>query len=117
MQQVLLVIHVLIAVALIGVILIQRSEGGGLGIGGGGGGGLVSIRGQANLLTRLTAGLAAAFMVTSIVLAIMAGAHRAGSAIVVEQPAPAAPTAPASPTAPAAPAGTAPATPSVPTTE
>ena len=111
MQQVLLVIHVLIAVALIGVILIQRSEGGGLGIGGGGGGGLVSIRGQANLLTRITAGLAAAFMVTSIILAIMAGAHRAGSAIVTEQPA--APTAPAS----TAPASTTPSAPSVPTTE
>ena len=111
MQQVLLVIHVLIAVALIGVILIQRSEGGGLGIGGGGGGGgggLVSIRGQANLLTRITAGLAGAFMVTSIVLAIMAGAHRAGSAIVNEVPA-----APAQ----SAPASTAPAGPSVPTTE
>ncbi|WP_342238122.1 preprotein translocase subunit SecG, partial [Inquilinus sp. OTU3971] len=109
MQQVLLVIHVLIAVSLIGVILIQRSEGGGLGIGGGGGGGgLVSIRGQANLLTRVTAGLAGAFMVTSIVLAIMAGAHRAGSAIVNEVP-----PAPAQ----SAPASTAPAGPSVPTTE
>jgi preprotein translocase subunit SecG len=108
-QQVLLVIHVLIAVSLIGVILIQRSEGGGLGIGGGGGGGgLVSIRGQANLLTRITAGLAGAFMVTSIVLAIMAGAHRAGSAIVNEVP-----TAPTQ----GAPASTAPAGPSVPTTE
>ena len=107
MQQVLLVIHVLIAVSLIGVILIQRSEGGGLGIGGGGGG-LVSIRGQANLLTRVTAGLAGAFMITSIVLAIMAGAHRAGSAIVNEVPA-----APAQ----GAPASTAPAGPSVPTTE
>jgi preprotein translocase subunit SecG len=108
-QQVLLVIHVLIAVSLIGVILIQRSEGGGLGIGGGGGGGgLVSIRGQANLLTRITAGLAGAFMVTSIVLAIMAGAHRAGSAIVNEVP--------AAPTQ-GAPASTAPAGPSVPTTE
>ncbi|MGO4728079.1 MULTISPECIES: preprotein translocase subunit SecG [unclassified Inquilinus] len=106
MQQVLLVIHVLIAISLIGVILIQRSEGGGLGIGGGGGG-LVSIRGQANLLTRATAGLAGAFMVTSIVLAIMAGTHRAGSAIVTEQPA----------STQSAPASTAPAAPTVPTTE
>ncbi len=108
MQQVLLVIHVLIAIGLIGLILIQRSEGGGLGIGGGGGGGLVSIRGQANLLTRATAVLAGLFMVTSIVLAIMAGAHRAGSAIVNEVP--------AAPTQ-GAPASTAPAGPSVPTTE
>jgi preprotein translocase subunit SecG len=105
-QQVLLVIHVLIAISLIGVILIQRSEGGGLGIGGGGGG-LVSIRGQANLLTRVTAGLAGTFMVTSIVLAIMSGSHRAGSAIVTEQPA----------STQSAPASTAPAAPTVPTTE
>ncbi|OWJ68260.1 preprotein translocase subunit SecG [Inquilinus limosus] len=108
MQQVLLVIHVLIAIGLIGVILIQRSEGGGLGIGGGGGGGLVSIRGQANLLTRITAVLAGAFMVTSIVLAIMAGAHRSGSAIVNEV---------TPPPAQGAPASTAPSGPSVPTTE
>lgn len=108
MQQVLLVIHVLIAVALIGVILIQRSEGGGLGIGGGGGGGLVSIRGQANLLTRVTAILAGAFMVTSIVLAILAGAHRNPDAIITGTPEVPAQSAPA----PAAPAG-----PSVPTTE
>lgn len=107
MQQVLLVVHVLIAVALIGLILIQRSEGGGLGIGGGGGGGLVSIRGQANLLTRATAVLAGLFMATSIVLAILAGAHRTDSAIVTEQPVP----------AQSVPASTAPAAPSVPTTE
>ena len=55
------------------VVLLQRSEGGGLGIGGGGSGaGLVSIRGTANLLTRATAVLAACFMLTSITLAILA---------------------------------------------
>ena len=70
MQAVLIVIHLMIVLAIIGLVLLQRSEGGGLGIGGGGGGGLVSIRGQANLLTRITAGLAGAFMITSIVLAI-----------------------------------------------
>ena len=58
------------AVALIGVVLIQRSEGGGLGIGSSGGmGGFMSARGTGNLLTRMTAILAALFMVTSVVLA------------------------------------------------
>lgn len=69
----LLVIHILIAVALIGVVLLQRSEGGALGIGGGGGGGgFMSGRGAANVLTRTTAILAAAFFVTSIGLTILA---------------------------------------------
>ena len=74
MTTVLLVVHLLIAMALIGVVLLQRSEGGALGIGGGGGGGgnLFSSRGAANLLTRTTAGLAAAFFVTSITLTILA---------------------------------------------
>ena len=73
MTEVLLVVHLLIALALIGVVLMQRSEGGALGIGGGGGGGsLFSSRGAANLLTRTTAGLAAAFFVTSITLTILA---------------------------------------------
>src|SRR3546814_11164949 len=77
MATVLLVIHILLALALIGVVLLQRSEGGGLGIGGGGGGGgmggLLSGRGTANLLTRTTAILAAGFMLTSITLTILAG--------------------------------------------
>ncbi|MEO0392174.1 MAG: preprotein translocase subunit SecG [Pseudomonadota bacterium] len=79
METILLVIHLLLAVSLIGVILLQRSEGGGLGIGGGGGsgagggfGGMMSARGAANLLTRTTAVLAAAFMTTSLLLAIIA---------------------------------------------
>jgi preprotein translocase subunit SecG len=74
MQQVVLVIHLLLAVALVGVVLLQKSEGGGLGIGGGGGGmsGFMTGRGQANLLTRATAILAAAFMVTSLALAVLA---------------------------------------------
>ncbi|HLS68501.1 MAG TPA: preprotein translocase subunit SecG [Kiloniellales bacterium] len=77
MMQILLAIHLLIVLALIGVVLMQRSEGGGLGIGGGGGGGgmggFLSGRGTANLLTRTTAILAAGFMVTSILLTILAG--------------------------------------------
>jgi preprotein translocase subunit SecG len=72
-ETIILVIHLLLAIALVGAVLLQRSEGGGLGIGGGGG--LMSVRGTANLLTRVTAVLAASFMVTSIVLAIMAGTH------------------------------------------
>jgi preprotein translocase subunit SecG len=73
MATVLLVIHLMIAAALVGVVLVQRSEGGALGIGGGGGGGgFLTGRGTANLLTRTTAGLAAAFFVTSILLTVMA---------------------------------------------
>ena len=91
MEQIVLVIHLLITLALIGVILIQRSEGGGLGIGGGGGGlgQFMSVRGTANLLTRTTAVLAAAFMVTSIVLAILAGTGTGPSVLIDEAPIPA----------------------------
>src|SRR5262245_34696825 len=71
MTTVLLVIHIMIALALIGVVLLQRSEGGALGIGGGGGG-FMTGRGAANLLTRVTAGLAAAFFATSLLLSIIA---------------------------------------------
>jgi preprotein translocase subunit SecG len=72
MQTVLLVIHLIIALALIGVVLLQRSEGGALGIGGGGGGNLFSARGVGNALTRTTAYLAVAFFATSIGLTILA---------------------------------------------
>jgi preprotein translocase subunit SecG len=68
----LLVVHALIALALVTVILLQRSEGGGLGIGGGTGGGMVSVRGAANLLTRATTVLAVLFIGTSILLAVLA---------------------------------------------
>ena len=69
----LLVLHLVIAVVLIGVVLIQKSEGGALGIGGGGGGGgLMSARGTANFLTRLTAILAGLFMLTSLGLTMLA---------------------------------------------
>ena len=75
MQPVVLVIHLILALAIIGLVLIQRSEGGGLGIGGGGGGlgGLASAKGTANALTRATAICAAAFFCTSILLGILAG--------------------------------------------
>ncbi len=71
-DTVLLVLHLMIAAALVGVVLLQKSEGGALGIGGGGGGGFLTGRGTANLLTRATAGLAAAFFMTSIALTILA---------------------------------------------
>jgi preprotein translocase subunit SecG len=73
MATVLLIVHIMIALALIGVVLLQRSEGGALGIGGGGGGGgFMTGRGAANLLTRATAGLAAAFFATSLLLTLIA---------------------------------------------
>ena len=75
MSTVILVIHLLIAAALVATVLLQRSEGGALGIGGGGGGGgggFMTGRGTANLLTRVTAFLAAAFFCTSIILTILA---------------------------------------------
>jgi preprotein translocase subunit SecG len=77
MTTVLLVIHLMIAAALVGVVLIQRSEGGALGIGGGGGsGGFMTGRGKANLLTRATAMLATGFFLTSLLLSILAGSGR-----------------------------------------
>jgi preprotein translocase subunit SecG len=72
METVLIVIHLMVVLALVGVVLLQRSEGGALGIGGGGGGGFMSARGAANTLTRTTAILAAAFFATSIALGILA---------------------------------------------
>lgn len=77
---IILVVHLLIAIGLVGVILLQRSEGGALGIGGGGGGGgLMSGRAAGNLLTRTTAILATVFFVTSMTLAIIANNRTAGS--------------------------------------
>jgi preprotein translocase subunit SecG len=70
MQTVLIVIHLMIVLALVGVVLIQRSEGGGLGIGGGSG--FMSARGTANALTRTTAILAGLFFLTSLGLAVLA---------------------------------------------
>ena len=83
MDTVVLVIHLMIAAALVGLVLLQRSEGGALGIGGGGGGGggFMTGRGAANLLTRATAVLAAAFFVTSITLTILARQSSAPTSI------------------------------------
>jgi preprotein translocase subunit SecG len=106
MSTVLLVIHIMVAIALVGVILLQRSEGGGLGLGSGGGNSFMSVRGTANFLTRVTGVLAAIFMMTSIVLAILAGNHGQGSSILDSLPPPATSnslpeTAPITPGAPA----------------
>lgn len=81
MQNILLALHSLIALGLVGVVLMQRSEGGGLGIGGSSGGGFMSARGKANFLTRLTSWLAAAFMVSSLVLGIIAGQTKSNTSI------------------------------------
>ncbi|MBP5855481.1 preprotein translocase subunit SecG [Marivibrio halodurans] len=111
MENILLVIHLLIALALVGTVLMQRSEGGALGIGGGGGGGaggpgMFSARGAANALTRTTAILAAAFMATSLALAILAGTETEHDSIFnsatpeASQEAPAAPAADEGPSVP-----------------
>jgi preprotein translocase subunit SecG len=82
MQTVLIVIHLMVVIGLIVTVLLQRSEGGALGIGGGGGtGGLFTGRGQANVLTRATAILAAIFFATSIALTVMASYGRAPKSI------------------------------------
>ncbi len=78
MQNVVLIIHLIIAVTLIGVVLLQRSEGGALGIGGGGGG-LVSQRGAATALSKITWVLAIGFLCTSILLTILASGGGTGS--------------------------------------
>jgi preprotein translocase subunit SecG len=88
MTAVVLVIHIMIAVALIGVILLQKSEGGALGMGGGGMSGFMTGRSTANLLTRTTAVLAGAFFLTSIALAYLAGTARE-TPPEIETPAPA----------------------------
>jgi preprotein translocase subunit SecG len=104
MSTVLLIVHLVIALSLVGVILLQRSEGGALGIGGGGFGGLMTGRSSANLLTRTTAFLAAGFIATSLLLAIIAS-HQSAPRSILDQPtpAPAAPSAPAAPEPPSAP--------------
>ena len=80
MQTILLVIHLLVTIAMIGVILLQRSEGG-MGLGGGNMGGLMTTRGSANLLTHATAILAACFLITSLTLAILASHQSRPSSI------------------------------------
>ena len=80
MQTVIIVIHLLVVVSLIGVVLLQKSEGGGLGMGGGSG--FMTSRGTGNVLTTATSILAAVFFVTSLVLSILAGFDRKPTSII-----------------------------------
>jgi preprotein translocase subunit SecG len=99
MQTVIIVIHLMVVLAMIGAVLLQKSEGGGLGMGGGGAGFLTS-RGTANVLTRTTAILALLFFTTSLALSILAGIERKPTSILNSgapsgsQPAPGGPQAP-----------------------
>jgi preprotein translocase subunit SecG len=116
MQTVLIVVHLMVVLALVGVVLLQRSEGGGLGIGGGSG--FMTARGAANALTRATAILAAAFFVTSLTLSVVARygekpidildrvpatSDNAGKGVLNQLPGTATPAAPSGNTAPATP--------------
>jgi preprotein translocase subunit SecG len=120
MQTVIILIHLMIVLAMVGLVLIQKSEGGGLGMGSGGGSGFLSSRGTANVLTRTTAILAALFFATSLFLSILASFDRKPKSIlgtgtpsapasggVLNQlggaPQPAAPGTPAAPQAPSGP--------------
>jgi preprotein translocase subunit SecG len=90
MQHVVIVIHLMLVLALIGVVLLQKSEGGGLGIGSTAG--FMTSRGTANVLTRATAVLAGLFFATSLILSILAGMNRKPTTILQgERPAPTAP--------------------------
>ena len=85
MQTVVIVIHLMIVATLIGAVLLQKSEGGGLGVGGGAG--FMSSRGTANLLTRTTAVLAVGFFLTSLLLSWLASYDRKPSSIIGSTPA------------------------------
>jgi preprotein translocase subunit SecG len=87
MESVILVIHLFLALAIIGLVLLQRSEGGGLGIGGGGGGGMggfASAEGTTSFLTRATGICAALFFVTSLTLGVIAGQKSGGGESILD---------------------------------
>jgi preprotein translocase subunit SecG len=113
MQAVLIIVHLLVAIALIFVVLLQRSEGGALGMGGGGSGlgGLFSPRGAASTLTRTTAILGIVFFITSMSLTLLSLGARQPSSI-LNQVAPG--SAPANPNAPPTLPSRAPAAPAAP---
>ncbi|MFN7055502.1 preprotein translocase subunit SecG [Hyphomonas sp.] len=97
MQNVILVIHILACLAMIGLVLVQKSEGGGLGIGGGGGNSLMSGRGAAGALVRATMLFGAVFFITSLTLTSIANRssdNRTGIERALEREAPAAPAGP-----------------------
>ena len=79
MENVVLIVHLLLALALIGIVLMQRSEGGGLGMGGGGG--VVSGRAAATAMGKLTWILAIAFIITSLTLTVLAAQKTAGASV------------------------------------
>ncbi|NRB03657.1 MAG: preprotein translocase subunit SecG [Rhodobacteraceae bacterium] len=81
MENVVLIIHLLLALGLVAVVLLQRSEGGGLGIGGGGGA-MTAGRSQATALTKVTWMLAVAFIITSLTLTIIAARNASGTSVV-----------------------------------
>src|ERR1051325_8502716 len=83
MHTVVIVVHLMLVLAMIGVIMLQKSEGGGLGIGSTGG--VLNSRGAAHVLTRATAILAGGFFLTSLVLSIIAGHGRAPTSIIPTQ--------------------------------
>ncbi len=85
MENIVLTIHLILALGLIGVVLLQRSEGGGLGIGGGGGGGAMSGRAAATALAKVTWVLAIGFLITSLTLTVIA-ANNAGGTSVLDLP-------------------------------
>jgi preprotein translocase subunit SecG len=83
MENVMLIIHLLLALTLIGVVLLQRSEGGGLGMGSGdGGGGAMSSRSAASALAKVTWIVAIAFIITSLTLTVIAAQKSAGSSVI-----------------------------------
>ena len=84
MENVILTVHLILAVLLTGVVLLQRSEGGGLGMGGGGGGGVMSGRQAANALTRMTWILGVAIFCTSLALTVIA-ARQASTGSIMDQ--------------------------------
>ena len=99
MATVLIVIHLMVVLALIGLVLLQRSEGGALGIGGSGG--VLSGRGAGNVLTRTTGILAAVFFLTSVGLSLLARMETQPGDILDRLPAGSAPAGTAAPPAPA----------------
>jgi len=88
LSAILLTVHMMLALALIGVVLLQRSEGGMGGLGGGGMSGFMTTRGSANLLTRTTRWLAGTFMLTSLVLAWLAVHAHPSQGIITTAPTP-----------------------------
>ena len=108
----LFVVHVAIAVALVGVIMLQQSEGGALGMGGGGMSGFMTGRTTANLLTRTTGLLAVGFFVTSVLLVVLSNRTGVGRSLLEQG---STPVTRETPTAPSAPSGTPPPAPATPT--